>query len=465
MIRLVITENEQQQRLDRFLKKYFRNAPLSRIYKMIRKDVKVNGRREKEDYQLQTEDEVVVHVSEEEAGLLSKKPETVKAKRQFRIVYEDENLLLVEKPYGLLIHGDRTEKKNTLANQVIDYLIEAGSYVPQRERTFVPSPVNRLDRNTTGIVIFGKNNLALQCLNQMLRQRNCIEKYYLTVVKGTLREELHLRDYLQKDGASNQVSILGGSAIAREIHTGGRQGNETGTNQADAKEIETRAKPLAWGKGFTLVEVHLITGRTHQIRAHLSSAGYPVIGDEKYGEPALNRKLQREFGLFGQFLHAYRLRFAQALPPLEYLEGREFSAPLPPLLQAIRQQLFEQAALCGKSEDGCGRTRSAQHGSESFAAQADRCRASGERWRADDSSQPQTNRESRREGGGSSPKEDSHSRWHNSCNRRGGNDSRRNAGRSQRSESHGRRNSAGAENHYSKISKKGKGKTGEEHNE
>lgn len=325
MIQLEITENEQQQRLDRFLKKYFRNAPLSRIYKMIRKDVKVNGKRAKEDVKLASGDVVTVFISPGEAEELSKRPAAVKAKRQFKIVYEDENILLADKPYGLLVHGDRTEKKNTLANQVVDYLIETGAYVPRREKTFVPSPVNRLDRNTTGIVIFGKNSRALQALNQMLRQKDGIEKYYLTAVRGLLKEELHLKGYLLKDERKNQAQI------SKEYKEGSRI-------------IETEARPLKEGLGFTLVEVHLITGRTHQIRAHLSSAGYPVIGDEKYGNPQINRKLQEEYGLFSQFLHAYRLSFCEVLPPLDYLKGREFVSPLPPLLEKVRKGLFEKEA-------------------------------------------------------------------------------------------------------------------------
>lgn len=331
MIQLLITENEQQQRLDRFLKKYFRNAPLSRIYKMIRKDIKVNGKRAKEDTQLQLGDVVTVFIGEEEAEVLSARPAAVRAKRQFKILFEDENVLILEKPYGLLVHGDATEKKNTLANQAVDYLIETGAYVPRREKTFVPSPANRLDRNTTGLVIFGKNALALQALNRMLREKDCIEKYYLTAVKGSLSEELHLKGYLVKDERKNQVRIL------QEQVEGSRV-------------VETKARPIKEGSGCTLVEVQLITGRTHQIRAHLSSVGHPVVGDEKYGDPRLNDKIRKQYGLSSQFLHAYRLRFADGLPPLSYLKGREFVAPLPPLLQTVEEGLFEGG--------GCRKTQS-----------------------------------------------------------------------------------------------------------
>ena len=113
--------------------------------------------------------------------------------------------------------------------------------------------------------------------------------------------------------------------------------------QEDSRAIETKARPVCEGCGYTLVEVHLITGRTHQIRAHLASAGYPVIGDEKYGDRAVNRKIQDRYGLSSQFLHAYRLRFADAIAPLEYLKGREFTAPLPPLLETVKEGLFDGA--------------------------------------------------------------------------------------------------------------------------
>ena len=157
MIKITITENQGNQRLDRFLKKYFDRAPLSHIYKLIRKDVKVNGKRQKEDTMLAAGDELTIYLSEEDAKALQTVKKHVKAKRQFRIAYEDENILVCEKPFGLLTHGDHTEKKNHLANQVVDYLIQTGAYQPRLEKTFTPAPANRLDRNTTGLVIFGKH--------------------------------------------------------------------------------------------------------------------------------------------------------------------------------------------------------------------------------------------------------------------------------------------------------------------
>ena len=161
MVKIEIKRNEAGQRLDRFMKKYLVNAPLSYIYKSIRKDVKVNGKRRTQESVLEEGDVVSLYLSDEEIERLTAKPAHRKVKRQFHIAYEDDNIIAVEKPYGLLTHGDRTEKKNHLANQVVDYLIDTGAYNPRAEKTFVPAPVNRLDRNTTGLVLFGKKTRRL----------------------------------------------------------------------------------------------------------------------------------------------------------------------------------------------------------------------------------------------------------------------------------------------------------------
>ncbi|MDR2356136.1 MAG: RluA family pseudouridine synthase [Clostridiales Family XIII bacterium] len=326
MIQLTITKNEEKQRLDRFLKKYLRNAPLSHIYKLIRKDVKLNGRRAGIDTLLAEGDCVTISVSDEAADAFrARKPES-KGKRQFRIAYEDERVLIVDKPFGLLTHGDRTEKKNTLANQVATYLAERGAYDPGGERTFAPAPVNRLDRNTTGLVIFGKTFGALQILNRMIRERGYISKYYLTIVCGEAEGDLILRDLMKKDARRNTVRVVAPRETA--CGTGGRL-------------METTARPLAVSKGFTLMEVELITGRTHQIRAHLAQAGHPVIGDPKYGNPRANLTIEKKYGLTTQFLHAHRIVFEKGEGELAHLEGLSALAPLPQQLERIKSELFD----------------------------------------------------------------------------------------------------------------------------
>ncbi len=208
MIKVTITENQGNQRLDRFLKKYFDNAPLSLIYKLIRKDIKVNGKRKSNEEIILPGDELTIYITEEEAAKLQKTKKRVRAKRQFAIAYEDENLVVVEKPFGLLTHGDRQEKKNPLANQVIDYLIETGQYDPRIDKTFAPAPVGRLDRNTTGLVMFGKNAKALQELNRLVRRKDAIGKFYLTIASGKIVEPIMLKDKMTKDGSKNMISVV-----------------------------------------------------------------------------------------------------------------------------------------------------------------------------------------------------------------------------------------------------------------
>lgn len=326
MVNVEIGRNEAGQRLDRFLKKYLVNAPLSYIYKAIRKDVKVNGKRRPQDAVLSEGDVVSLYLANEEVERLTAKPERKKAKRQFQIAYEDDNIIAVEKPYGLLTHGDRTEKKNHLANQVVDYLIETGAYSPRAEKTFAPAPVNRLDRNTTGLVLFGKNAMAVKELNEAIRERASVSKFYLTVVAGEMKKPLVLKDRMRKDREKNVVSLLPGSS-------------------EDGKAMETVASPVLTGNGFTLAEVEILTGRTHQIRVQLAGAGYPLIGDPKYGDRAVNRRAGDDFGLRAQLLHAYRLKFGQLGGELSYLNGLEIKSELPEEFRRICGLIFGDDAV------------------------------------------------------------------------------------------------------------------------
>ena len=320
MIELIITENQGNQRLDRFLKKYFDQAPLSMIYRMIRKDIKLNGKRAKEETILSAGDVLTLYITEEEASRLKGRPRQVRAKRQFKIAYEDENLLIVSKPYGLLTHGDRHEKKNHLANQVIDYLISQGEYDPAQDKTFTPAPANRIDRNTTGLVIFAKNSQSLREINALLRYKEGIAKYYLTVVNGKLPGELHLRDFMVKDEKTNRVRIV--------------------SEADDTKLMETIARPLACGRlagrDYTLVEAQILTGRTHQIRVQLANAGYPLYGDFKYGKRASDRATQ--------LLHSYKLVFSEDLKDREgklaYMAGKVVLQPPPEDFLKITDRIF-----------------------------------------------------------------------------------------------------------------------------
>jgi 23S rRNA pseudouridine955/2504/2580 synthase len=326
MEEIKIGRNDAGRRLDRFLRRYLAGAPLGTIYKVIRKDAKVNGRRRDSGYVLEEGDVLTLYIKEEDlrkwtaaGGARGRgKP---KARRTFGIVYEDENILAADKPFGLLTHGDSREKKNHLANQVMDYLIERGEYDP-REKVFSPAPANRLDRNTTGLVLFGKNAEALRSLNEMIRT-GMIDKYYLTIVYGDVDRELDLTGRLTKDEESNRAFI---------------SPDDSGTGRA----IETVVRPLEKLGGCTLVEILLVTGRTHQIRAHMASIGHPVIGDTKYakGEARrFNSTLRDRYGLTTQLLHSSRLEFRECTDDLGYLKGKTIEAPLPEKFGRIAEGL------------------------------------------------------------------------------------------------------------------------------
>jgi 23S rRNA pseudouridine955/2504/2580 synthase len=246
--------------------------------------------------------------------------EVSKQKKQFSIAYEDNNLIIVSKPFGLLTHGDSFEKKKTLANQVMGYLIEKGEYDPA-EKSFAPAPANRLDRNTTGLVIFGKTSAALKNINLMLKERNHIRKYYSTIVFGEIKKDLILSGKLIKDTAENKASIL--------AHDDG-----------EGKDIKTIARVIEKAKGFTLIEVELVTGRPHQIRAHLAHEGYPIIGDLKYGSKKLNSEISKKYGLTTQVLHAEKLYFDEMAPYFQYMSGVTVKAELPAEFIEIKQKIF-----------------------------------------------------------------------------------------------------------------------------
>lgn len=312
-----ITANEANQRLDRFLRKYLKHMSLSDIYKLLRtKRVTVNGKKSREDYRLLEGDIVDILVE----GPVQKNEAVKKASRDFTAIYEDSNLMIVDKPPGLILHPDAGHHEDTLVDQVLYYLQEKGEYSPEKSATFRPASINRLDINTGGIVIFAKNYNSLQTLNEMMRQRS-IEKYYICIVKGRVDSEREIQAYLVKDHGSNIVRI-------------------SNTYEENSKPIHTRLIPLRYLNGYTLMEINLITGRSHQIRAQASNIGHPIIGDMKYGADEDNRYFRKAFGLRNQFLYGYRISFTDALGEMSYLKGKSFKAILPPDYRSIIEKMF-----------------------------------------------------------------------------------------------------------------------------
>ena len=320
MIKIIVGENEAGQRVDRFLRKYLKGAPLSRIYRIIRKDLKVNGRRVREEELLVIGDELTLYLTQEQLDAFVKPAEKKPAaRRQFQIAYEDDQVLIASKPGGLLVHGDATEKRNTLVNQVCGYLQEKGEYDPGRSKVFTPAPVNRIDRNTSGLVIFGKTAPAVRELTRCIRERESIRKFYLAVAAGRIDKEMVLTDALVKDEETNRVSAESG-----------------------ARASETHVRPLRADRQFSLIEAELITGRTHQIRVHLAKAGHPLAGDPKYGDPRVN-SLCRKHNVSSQLLHAWRLQFAEMDQPLQKLSGKTIEVRPPKAFAQAAEELINGA--------------------------------------------------------------------------------------------------------------------------
>lgn len=315
MREIKIEKNDSGQRLDKFLSKKFKTMPKSLMYKYIRtKYIKLNGKKTTPEIFLCDGDILTFYIKDEFFDE-KKNYDFQKASKELNILYEDENLMLIDKKVGVIVHQDSSYGSDALVQRVLRYLFEKGQYNPESENSFTPALVNRIDRNTGGIVIAAKNALSLRTLNEKLKSHEIV-KTYLCIAKGKMPKKSDtIKAFHTKSEKTNTVKIYD-----KEV--------------GNSKEIITEYKVLDTNGDLSLLEVVLHTGRTHQIRAHLSHIGHPLLGDEKYGDKRLNAK----YNMKRQALYSYRLTFDfSSSCPLDYINGKTFEVKNVPFAKDFRK--------------------------------------------------------------------------------------------------------------------------------
>lgn len=310
MREVIIDKNESGQRFDKFLFKYFKEAPSSFIYKMLRKkNIVLNGKKSDGKEKLTTGDRVKIFMAEDtiEKFRGNAVTETVKP-IELDIVYENEDIIAVNKPSGML--SQKAEQTDISINEyIISYLVSTSQLTDEELKTFKPSVCNRLDRNTSGLIVAGKTLKGLQKMSEMFKERT-MDKYYMAVVSGEITDKINIKGFLAKDDTTNKVTVS-----EKEI--------------PDSRYIETEYEPIYFGEGITVLKVKLITGRAHQIRAHLASVGNPIIGDYKYGNKEINDFWKKKYNIKNQMLHSWKLIFPQLEDAFAVLSGLELIANPP----------------------------------------------------------------------------------------------------------------------------------------
>lgn len=305
MKEFTVTKNDAGLRLDKFIVKVCPTLPSSLMFKYIRtKRIKINGKRGEISTRLNVGDVVSAYINDEFFVEVKPKYSFLTAPAAVDVVYEDENILLVDKKQGVLVHPDKNEYTNTLIDRIQHYLYKKGEYDPANENSFAPALANRIDRNTGGIVIAAKNAESLRILCDKIKYRE-MDKRYLAVIHGVPKKKSDtLEGFLEKNENKNQVYLK--------------------TNKTDAaKTIKTKYRVLESKNNLSLVEIELLTGRTHQIRAHMASIGHPLLGEGKYNKSKDDRKM----GFDKQALYSYSLKFDFKTDGgiLNYLNGKRFT--------------------------------------------------------------------------------------------------------------------------------------------
>ncbi len=320
-----IGANEAGVRLDKQLLKILNNSGRGFVYKMLRKkNITLNDKKASGNEHLCDGDIIKIYLSDETFGKFSGdyaeyRSAVTSEKIIPMIVYENEDIILLSKPCGML--SQKADINDISLNELcISYLFKKGELNDDKVRIYKPSVCNRLDRNTSGMIIFVKNYNASVTISGALDQRT-IHKYYLCVVSGRIDKEDTATGYLYKDSVGNKVRIY----------------NEPGNGRS---LIRTAYRPLKYADGYTLLEVELITGKSHQIRAQMAALSHPLIGDFKYGDMSINNRMKERFGLDSQFLHSYRLTFPDDKDTFKELAGKSFEAMLPQDKQTIIDSLF-----------------------------------------------------------------------------------------------------------------------------
>ena len=305
MQEFIINSSENGLTLEKYVFKVLPAAPLSFIYKLFRKkDIKVNGHHEDKKFRLTTDDVVAIYINDTQIKEFQKEKElTPNLKIKDWIIYEDNNVLFINKPRGLLVQKSAPQDES-LDQLVVEYLMATNQYNPDKEKGFVPGPAHRLDRNTSGIVAFGKNHETLAMLFDLFKNHDLINKHYLALVVGSLEKDKDvITAPLKKDEKNNKVVV-----------------------SKDGKAAKTVYKVIKRFNEFTLVDITLLTGRTHQIRVHMAYINHPVVGDSKYGNFAINKEFKEKYHFNNQFLHAYKIGFGDLDCPLNDLSRKEFVA-------------------------------------------------------------------------------------------------------------------------------------------